>query len=221
MCSSDLRGSVPPAFAPSITLAAHQRAADYTLAKGRFGLLGMAFGAAVLLGWTLLGGVDALNVMVRDAIQPRFGSMAYQLALLTCFALIGSVLDLPFELYSTFRIEQRADHDKGSEQRDLVGHVAQARLNRVTHRGVERAQAAEQRPAQQHGGAERHAQQAETTLRERVVGGALVRGERDRRRERRWHGVAVCGHMAHLTRREPELDEQRGEQRGRKHEREK
>ena len=55
------RDAVPRAFAQTITLAAHQRAADYTLAKGRFGLLSMAFGAAVLLGWTLLGGIDMLN----------------------------------------------------------------------------------------------------------------------------------------------------------------
>ena len=52
------RDAVPPAFAARITLAAHQKAADYTLAKGRFGLLTMAFGAAILLGWTLLGGLD-------------------------------------------------------------------------------------------------------------------------------------------------------------------
>jgi STE24 endopeptidase len=101
------RDAVPAPFASTITLAAHQRAADYTLAKGRFGLLSAAFGAAVLLGWTLLGGIDAMNVAVRDAVQPRFGSMAYQLALLAAFAVIGSLLDLPFELYSTFRIEQR------------------------------------------------------------------------------------------------------------------
>ncbi len=101
------RDAVPAPFADTVTLAAHQRAADYTLAKGRFGLLSMAFGAAVLLGWTLLGGIDLLNVAIREAIQPRFGPMAYQLVLLACFALIGSVLDLPFELYSTFRIEQR------------------------------------------------------------------------------------------------------------------
>jgi STE24 endopeptidase len=101
------RDAVPPAFAATITLAAHQRAADYTLAKGRFGLLTMAFGAAVLLGWTLLGGIDTLNAALRDAVQPRWGDMAYQLALLICFALIGGVFDLPFELYSTFRIEQQ------------------------------------------------------------------------------------------------------------------
>ena len=101
------RGAVPAAFATSVSLAAHQRAADYTLAKGRFGLLTTAFGTAVLLGWTLLGGLDALNLVLRDLLQPRFGDLAYQLALLTAFALIGALLDLPFEWYSTFRIEQQ------------------------------------------------------------------------------------------------------------------
>ncbi|HUG24855.1 M48 family metallopeptidase [Piscinibacter sp.] len=101
------RHAVPAPFAQTITLAAHQKAADYTLAKARFGLLSMAFGGAVLIGWTLLGGLDALNVVVRDAVQPRFGDMAYQLALLVGFAVIGGLLDLPFDLYGTFRIEQR------------------------------------------------------------------------------------------------------------------
>ena len=100
------RAAVPSVFTQTISLGAHQKAADYTIAKGRFGLITAAFGAAVLLGWTLLGGLDALNVLVRDAVQPRFGDLAYQLALLTAFSLIGGVLDLPFELYSTFRIEQ-------------------------------------------------------------------------------------------------------------------
>ncbi len=101
------RGAVPEAFAATVALPAHQRAADYTLAKGRFGLITTAFGTAVLLGWTLLGGLDWLNGAVRDVVQPRFGDMAYQLCLVAAFALIGGVLDLPFELYSTFRIEQQ------------------------------------------------------------------------------------------------------------------
>jgi STE24 endopeptidase len=101
------RGAVPASFAPSITLEGHQKAADYTLAKARFGLLTMALGGAVLLGWTLLGGLDTLNTVVRDAVQPRWGDMAYQLALLAAFTVIGSLIDLPAEVYSTFRIEQR------------------------------------------------------------------------------------------------------------------
>lgn len=101
------RNAVPAAFAATISLEAHQKAADYTLAKARFGLLSMAFAAAVLVGWTLLGGLDALNGLVLDLVQPRLGDMAYQLALLVAFALISGLIDLPFELYGIFRIEER------------------------------------------------------------------------------------------------------------------
>ncbi|MDO8419659.1 MAG: M48 family metallopeptidase [Rubrivivax sp.] len=101
------RDRVPAAFAGSVTLEAHRKAADYTLAKGRFGLLATAAGGAVLLGWTLLGGLDGLNALLRNAKQPAYGNMAYQLALLAAFAAIGGLLDLPLEWYGTFRIEQR------------------------------------------------------------------------------------------------------------------
>ncbi len=101
------RDEVPAAFAGTVTPEAHRRAADYTLAKGRFGLLSTAFGSMVLLAWTLLGGLDALNLLLRDAIEPRWGGLAYQLALLTAFAVIGGLVELPLEWYSTFRIEQR------------------------------------------------------------------------------------------------------------------
>ena len=101
------RGEVPAAFVGTVSLEAHQKAADYTLARGRFGLISLAFGTVVLLAWTLLGGLDAVNGWVRDAVQPRFGSMAYQLALLGAVAAIGSVIDMPLDAWNTFRIEQR------------------------------------------------------------------------------------------------------------------
>ena len=101
------RDRVPAAFAGAVSLRAHQRAADYTLARGRFGLLQAAFSSALLLAWTLLGGLDALNTLVRDNVQPVLGDMGYQLALLGAFVVIGALLDLPFELYRTFVLEQR------------------------------------------------------------------------------------------------------------------
>ncbi len=101
------RHAVPTPFEASVSLQAHQKAADYTQAKGRLSVLSMAFGSAVLLGWTLLGGLDALSVLVRDAVQPRWGGLAYQLSLLVAFAFISGLLDLPFELYKTFVLEQR------------------------------------------------------------------------------------------------------------------
>ena len=101
------RAQVPAAFVGTVTPEAHRKAADYTLAKGRFGLLTTAFGSAVLLGWTLLGGLDTLNVLLRDALLPRWGAMGYQLALLAAFAAIGGLIELPLDAYSTYRIEQR------------------------------------------------------------------------------------------------------------------
>ena len=98
------RDAVPAAFAQSITLAAHQKAADYTIAKTRFGMLEMVWGAMVLLGWTLLGGLDLLNRLLLDALG---GGMWQQLALLAAFALIGGLLELPFTLWQTFRLEER------------------------------------------------------------------------------------------------------------------
>ena len=98
------RGAVPTAFAHRIPLAAHQKAADYTIAKARFGLLEMALAIAVVLGWTLLGGLDALNQALLSWLG---GGMLQQLALLACFVLIGGAIDLPVALYQTFVIEQR------------------------------------------------------------------------------------------------------------------
>ena len=106
------RDQVPAAFPQTITLQSHQKAADYTVAKTRFGLLGMAFGSAVLLGWTLLGGLDSLNQAIAAWGLDAYGALVPQLALLAIFAVIGGLLDLPFTLYSTFRIEERFGFNK-------------------------------------------------------------------------------------------------------------
>jgi STE24 endopeptidase len=101
------RGQVPAPFADTITLESHQRAADYTIAKLRFGMVSSAVSAAVLLGWTLLGGLDALNAWLVEAWLPTLGPLGYQLALLAAFSVIGAVIELPLELWNTFRLEQR------------------------------------------------------------------------------------------------------------------
>ncbi|MGH8848699.1 MAG: M48 family peptidase, partial [Polaromonas sp.] len=106
------RDKVPAAFAATISLQAHQKAADYTVAKTRFGMLETAFSAAVLLGWTLLGGLDALNQALLHSGLAAYGSLLPQLALLAAFGAISGLLDLPFTLYSTFRIEERFGFNK-------------------------------------------------------------------------------------------------------------
>ena len=106
------RDKVPAAFASTITLASHQKAADYTVAKSRLGILEMAFAAAVLLGWTLLGGIDALNQALQHSGFAAYGSLVSQLVLLALFALVSGLLDLPFALYSTFKLEERFGFNK-------------------------------------------------------------------------------------------------------------
>ncbi|MDP3411934.1 MAG: M48 family metallopeptidase, partial [Polaromonas sp.] len=106
------RDAVPAAFAATITLASHQKAADYTISKARFGLLELAWGAAVLLAWTLLGGIDALNQALASSGLADYGSLVPQLTLLAIFGLVSGLLDLPFTLYSTFRIEERFGFNK-------------------------------------------------------------------------------------------------------------
>ena len=110
------RGTVPRAFAATISLASHQKAADYTLTKARFALLELAFGSALLLGWTLLGGLDTLNQALVGSALAQWGPLATQMALVAGFGLISGALDLPFTLYSTFRIEERFGFNKMSLQ---------------------------------------------------------------------------------------------------------
>ena len=98
------RDAVPPAFAHRISLSAHQKAADYTLAKARVSLIDITLSAAVLLCWTLLGGLDWLNRWLLEFISP---GLWQQLALLASFAVISALIELPLSLYQTFRLEQR------------------------------------------------------------------------------------------------------------------
>jgi STE24 endopeptidase len=103
------REQVPAAFRETISLAAHQKAADYTIAKSRLGLLDMAIEAGLLVGWTLLGGLDWLN---RALLSVLGGGMLQQLALLAAFALIGGLIALPLSWWSTFRLEERFGFNK-------------------------------------------------------------------------------------------------------------
>jgi STE24 endopeptidase len=103
------RGVVPAAFSDTISVEAHQKAADYTITKTRFGLLETAIDAALLLGWTLLGGLDWLNQTLLGALG---GGLVQQLALLAAFVVIGGLITLPLGWYASFRIEERFGFNK-------------------------------------------------------------------------------------------------------------
>ncbi|MFZ2220480.1 MAG: M48 family metallopeptidase [Rhodoferax sp.] len=105
------RQEVPTVFANTITLAAHQKAADYTLAKARLGLIELALGTTLLLGWTLLGGMSFLNAALMGALG---GGLTQQLALIAAFLVINGLLELPLSWYQTFVVESRFGFNKTS-----------------------------------------------------------------------------------------------------------
>ena len=103
------RGAVPEAFRDSIALAAHQRAADYTTARVRLGLLDVIVGALLVLALTL-GGL--LQAMHDGWTALGLGGIAHGLAFIAGLAVLSSLLDLPFSLWRTFVIEERFGFNK-------------------------------------------------------------------------------------------------------------
>ncbi len=99
------REAVPDSFAGTIPLAAHQKAADYTVAKVRVGMLDVLVNAALLLVLTLGGAIQWLS----DAwarVAPPFG-IAHGVLLIVSVVLLLTLLELPLSIYRTFVIEAR------------------------------------------------------------------------------------------------------------------
>lgn len=105
------RSAVPGEFAGKIPLAAHQKAADYTIAKTKFGIVLLLVHAVVLVGFTLMGGLQWLSTAVFDLTGV---GMTYQLGLIVAFAIVSSLIDLPFDYYKQFVLEQRFGFNKMS-----------------------------------------------------------------------------------------------------------
>ena len=98
------RGQVPGQFAGTIALTAHQRAADYTVERTRLTMIEIVVGAAVLIGLTLLGGVQTLDLAISDWLGRSYIG---QIALIAAVIAITGVIDLPFDYYRQFVIEER------------------------------------------------------------------------------------------------------------------
>jgi STE24 endopeptidase len=98
------REQVPSQFSGTIALTAHQRAADYTVERTRLTMIEIVVSAAVLIGLTLLGGVQLIDLAISDWFGRGYVG---QIALIVAVMAVTGVIDLPFEYYKQFGIEQR------------------------------------------------------------------------------------------------------------------
>lgn len=102
------RGEVPLRFAERVTPQAHQKAADYTIAKTRMGVAEMMTSKLFLVGLTLLGGLQAANTFLQEQLGPLVGNGLWlQVALVVLVVLASSLIDLPFSIYRQFVLEAR------------------------------------------------------------------------------------------------------------------
>jgi len=105
------RNDVPEDFRNQVELSAHQKAADYTVAKGKLNRFSSIFALVLLLVWTLGGGLELLSSLWQTA---NWSPMLTGIGLMLSFFLIGSLIDLPLSWYKTFVLEQRFDFNNNT-----------------------------------------------------------------------------------------------------------
>ena len=98
------RASVPADFAASIELAAHHKAADYTIARNRLGLLDTLIDVALLLAFTLGGGLQWISGLLQPHLQD---AVWHGVALIFAVGVLSALIGLPLALYRTFVLEAR------------------------------------------------------------------------------------------------------------------
>jgi STE24 endopeptidase len=98
------RDQVPADFATVISLANHQKAADYTIAKGQVERIAILWSVALLGWWTFGGGLTWLSTTVNT---PALDAPITDIVLVLAWYVIGMVLALPLSIYRTFSIDAR------------------------------------------------------------------------------------------------------------------
>ena len=119
------RDQVPEAFRESISLETHQIAADYTAAKTRSGVVETAVAALLLLAWTLGGGIDLLSATwAATGLSPLLAGTGLMLSIF----LIMGLLEMPFDIYRTFVIEERFGFNRTTPRLFVTDSIKQAAL---------------------------------------------------------------------------------------------
>jgi STE24 endopeptidase len=103
------RDAVPAVFAAEVNLHDHRKAADYSTANTRLGFVNVLLDAAVLLAFTLGGGLQLL-----DGFWSGFfpSEIARGMALIFSAVVLAGITEMPLNYYHTFVIEQRFGFNK-------------------------------------------------------------------------------------------------------------
>ena len=95
---------IPAQFDTKINLTEHQKAANYTLAKLQLNNLEVVFSVAILLLFTLGGGIDFVNNLFNQHLE---NPLILGSVIIVGIMILSSILELPFSLYKTFILEAK------------------------------------------------------------------------------------------------------------------
>lgn len=104
------RNEVPEKFKEQISLSDHQKAADYSIAKIKASQFFQFIDIAILLMWTLGGGIEAMDKLSKDLIGE--GTLTTGVFFFMVYLSISFFLSLPQSVYTTFVIEEKFGFNK-------------------------------------------------------------------------------------------------------------
>jgi len=104
------RNQVPQAFSENIALEAHQKAADYSADKTKLALLEATVQAVLLAALTIGGGLQWIDDAWRNLIVDH--EIARGALVIVSAMLVSSLIDLPFEYYKTFVVDEKFGFNK-------------------------------------------------------------------------------------------------------------
>ena len=104
------RNQVPQAFSENIALEAHQKAADYSTDKTKLALLETTAQAVLLAALTIGGGLQWIDDLWRNLIVNH--DIARGAVVIVSAMLVSSMIDLPFEYYKTFVVDEKFGFNK-------------------------------------------------------------------------------------------------------------
>ncbi len=119
------RPDVPVAFKDTVSLEAHQKAADYTLEKSRIGNIDSILGVVILLLLTIGGGINlAFEFWTSSIANPLLAGL---IAVASVF-LVMTLVDIPTSVYQTFVIEEKFGFNKSTKQQFIKDQLLQLAL---------------------------------------------------------------------------------------------
>jgi len=117
------RNTVPEAFSDNITLDAHQKAADYSGAKTKLGLIEVVISAALLFVLTIGGGLQWIDTIWTNILPDN--DIFRGALVITSAMLLSSLIDLPVDYYKTFVVDEKFGFNKMTRSMfftDLIKH---------------------------------------------------------------------------------------------------